>query len=160
MTTTSKKGSQSVKAKPRHAAVKSSPPKHEQTIAELRQELAESFEREEAMAKERQEAVEQQTATSEILGVIASSPTDLQPILQVVAANAARLCDASNAGIWRTDGENCWPVVFHGPVPVPRVGSRPMVRDSNVSRAMIDCQIIHTPDMLSPEAQAEFPGPS
>ena len=106
---------------------------------------------------ELKESLEQQTATSEILGVIASSPTDIQPVLDAVAVSAARLCDASNVGIWRTDGEICWPVVFHGPVPVPLVGSRPMVRDSNVARAMIDRQIIHTPDILSPEAQAEFP---
>ena len=64
------------------------------------------------------EALEQQTATSEILGVIASSPTDIQPVLDVVAENAARLCDAIDAVIYRVDGDAFQLVAAYGPMPV------------------------------------------
>ncbi|MEO6164868.1 MAG: hypothetical protein ABIP88_12110, partial [Candidatus Binatia bacterium] len=46
----------------------------------------------ESRERELAEATEQQAATSEILGVIATSPTDIQPVLNVIAENAARIC--------------------------------------------------------------------
>ena len=67
--------------------------------------------------QELKESLEQQTATSEILGVIASSPTDIQPVLDVVAENAARLCDATDAVIHRIDGDKLRPVANYGPLP-------------------------------------------
>ena len=68
--------------------------------------------------KELKESLEQQTATSEILGVIASSPTDIQPVLDAVAENAARLCDASDALIFRVNGDFHERVASYGSMPV------------------------------------------
>ncbi|MGE5058496.1 MAG: hypothetical protein ACM3N3_04500, partial [Betaproteobacteria bacterium] len=99
-------------------------PEQARTIAELRRQLAESLQRENVTAKElrdckRQltEALEQQTATSEILKVIASSGTDLQPMLDVVAESAARLCNSQDAQIYRIDGEMMRKVASYGSVP-------------------------------------------
>jgi two-component system NtrC family sensor kinase len=107
--------------------------------------------------QELKESLEQQTATSEILGVIASSPTDIQPVLDVVAENAARLCDATDAVIMRSDGDKFWLVASHGPNPILRPDEgRPMTRGRHVGRAMIDGKTIHIHDLASPESQAEF----
>ena len=67
--------------------------------------------------QELKESLEQQTATSEILGVIASSPTDIQPVLDAVAENAARLCDASDAVIRLVEGKLLRLAAHHGPIP-------------------------------------------
>ena len=79
--------------------------------------------------RELKEALEQQTATSEILGVIASSPTDIQPVLDVVAQNAARVCDGTDAIIYRIDGSGYRHVASHGTMPIAQSGSaRPLIR--------------------------------
>src|SRR5438045_9677079 len=51
------------------------------------------------------EALEQQTAISEILRVISSSPTDVQPVLDAIAERAAQLCDAAAASMYLTGGD-------------------------------------------------------
>ncbi len=83
MAATTKKGSKNAAAKPRRPAAKKSQAKQGQNIRTLKRELA--------------DALEQQAATSEILRVIAGSPTDVQPVLNVVAENAARICGSYDA---------------------------------------------------------------
>ena len=100
----------------------------------------------------------QQTASSEILGVIASSPTDPQPVLDSVAENAARLCDASDAQIWQVKGDKYWRVASYGSIPV--VGAdegRPFIRSLITGRAAIDRETVHVHDIAALDAQAEFP---
>src|SRR5262249_17800463 len=67
--------------------------------------------------QELKESLEQQTATSEILAVIASSPTDIQPVLDVVAENAARLCAAIDAQILRVQNDVLRLVASYGEIP-------------------------------------------
>ena len=71
--------------------------------------------------QELKESLEQQTATSEILGVIASSPTDIQPVLDVVAENAARLCEATDAQIRLVEGDGHRLVASFGTIPCPGI---------------------------------------
>ena len=71
--------------------------------------------------QELKESLEQQTATSEILGVIASSPTDIQPVLNVVAENAARVVRGDRAVIFRVDGDSLRRVANYGTLPAQEI---------------------------------------
>jgi class 3 adenylate cyclase len=81
------------------------------------------------VTRELREAREQQAATSEILRVIASSPTDLQPVLNAIAASAARLCNGDFEG----DGMM---VFFNDPLPCPDPSDR-AVRMAVAMRARV-----------------------
>jgi signal transduction histidine kinase len=165
MATTTKKGSKNKKARLRRPAMKTSVAKQAaQTIAELRQQLAESLQRESATAKELQdrnrqltETLEQQTATSEILGVIASSPTDLQPVLDTVAESAARLCEADDAIIRRLDGNVIRLVAHYGRIPPGGMEDPIVSRGGIPGRAIIERQAIHVHDLAAAEVENEFP---
>src|SRR5262245_50751954 len=63
------------------------------------------FEEVQARTKELQDSLDQQTATSEVLGVISRSPNEVQPVLDTIVATAQRLCQAERAAIWRLEGE-------------------------------------------------------
>jgi GAF domain-containing protein len=108
--------------------------------------------------RELKESLEQQTATSEILGVIASSPTDIQPVLDTVAERAAHLCDAVDAQIWRVDGDRARFAAQYGSIPSLNVeDGRPIIRGLSGGRAVLDRETIHIPDTFAPGVKAEFP---
>ncbi|HET7376075.1 MAG TPA: GAF domain-containing protein, partial [Anaerolineae bacterium] len=104
------------------------------------------------------EALEQQTATSEILRVIASSPDDVQPVLNVVAQSAARLTNSYDALIVRVENDRYHLAAQWGPVPTPLTSAAdgvPIDRQSVTGRAIIERQIIHVHDLLL-EPQSEY----
>ena len=107
---------------------------------------------------ERDGLLEREAATSDILRMIARSPTDLQSVLDGIAERAARLCDAEDAAIFRLDGNFLRLVAHFGPIPIAgNVGEsgRVLDRGTPAGRAIIDRQTIHIHDLRA--ADAEFP---
>src|SRR5262249_46199424 len=101
---------------------------------------------------------EQQTATSEILRVISRSPIDLKPVLDAVTESAARLCDATDANVFRVEGDSLRLVAGHGPIPrMPASETLPLRRDIMSARAVIDRSVIHIANILA-EPDVEFAG--
>src|SRR5262249_15512705 len=106
--------------------------------------------------QELKEALEQQTATSEILGVIASSPTEIQPVLDAIAENAARICNANDATIRLAESDVLRLAAHRGPIAVFAATELPIDRDWVTGRSLLDRQPIHIEDVQS-VAAAEFP---
>ncbi|QQS10624.1 MAG: GAF domain-containing protein [Rhodospirillales bacterium] len=103
---------------------------------------------------ELREALEQQTATAEILRVISQSPTDVQPVLDAVVKAAVRFCGATDTMIILRDGDNLVAAAHEGPLSFSGVGDRrPLDRSSSSGRATIDGKTVHIPDVsiLDPE---------
>src|SRR5215468_604133 len=149
MATTTRKGSQNKRAKPRRPVVKTSADEQAQTITELRQELQDC-------KRQLTEALEQQTTTGEILRVIASSPTDIQPVLDVVAENAARLCESNDAIIRRLDGNTLRRVAHFGSLPTLDEDENFIVsRAVAAGRAVLAKETIHVHDVLA-EMNTEY----
>src|SRR5438876_4210280 len=102
------------------------------------------------------EALEQQTATAEILRVISGSPTDIQPVFDIIAENAVRLCGAEASTVIRFDGEWVHLVAVYGSSPegVEAVRRSYPVRGGGASaaaRSIRDRAIAHIPDVLVDE---------
>jgi hypothetical protein len=97
--------------------------------------------------------LEQQTATSEVLKVISSSPGDLQPVFEPMLANATRLCEAKFGVLYRSEGDAYRVIALYG-APLAYVEERrrnPIVRphpETPLGRAVATKRAIQIADVL------------
>ena len=109
----------------------------------------------EARNRELTEALEQQRATAEILGVISRSQTALQPVLDAVAENAARVCGAHDGTIRLVDGGVQKLAAHFGPA-AHTAESLPLDRGSSSGRAIAERRPVHIHDVLAVD-ETDFP---
>ena len=137
----------------------------ERQVRRLARQLASSARRADDAVRESAEgqreltgALEQQTATAEVLRVISSSPTDLRPRVRAMARSAARLCEARDARVHVLEGDVLRMTAALGPAPMSgTVGELtiPVSHGSVNGRAIIERRVVHVADVQS-EAE-EFP---
>src|SRR6266851_3381595 len=98
------------------------------------------------------EALEQQTATSEILRVIAGSPTDLQPVLDALVESASRLCQTADTFLLLVEGDQLRVAALHGSVDESARLSNTIHRGWVAGRAVVDARTVHVEDLANAEA--------
>ena len=102
------------------------------------------------------EALEHQTATSEVLRVIASSPTELQPVLDTLIANAVRLSGATKGHVRQFDGEFHRVVAHYGEtgemIAILRANPLPASPELPAARALVGGKPIHILDVQAETA--------
>src|SRR5438445_1016473 len=132
----------------------------EQRVAEaLRREAEASTRVAEAVGqlqrrdRELTEAQEQQTARSEILRVISSSPTDYQPVFNTIVRRAGVVCGAVDAMLWTVDGDELVVRAHHGPI-AAAIGVRQPIHGSVAGYAVREARIVHVEDLTEAD---DFP---
>src|SRR4029077_241548 len=125
--------------------------------AQLRESYAGLERKVEERTRELKNSLEQQTAISEILRVISSNPTDVQPVLDAVAERAAYLCDSPFARVLLVDAGMLRPTAFYSREQnVEPIRPTALVRSSINGRAVLDRETIHVAD-VPPLFDSEYP---
>jgi GAF domain-containing protein len=103
---------------------------------------------------ETREALEQQTATAEVLKVINASPGDLAPVFGAMLEKATRLCEAQMGALWTYDGENMCAEVVHGAPPqyAEFLKQGPHPPRTGQQRLIDGARIVHVADITESEA--------
>jgi signal transduction histidine kinase len=115
--------------------------------AQLRESYAGLERKVEERTAELQQTLEQQTAISEVLRVISSTPSDVKPTLDAVAARATRLCDATATAIYVLDGDLMRRTAFNGPHEFQGSETLPYSPDTVTGRAIAEGKALHVEDM-------------